>query len=422
MIDKLKKAMEIEGYDQIEVYAEKEESINCSVSGDGISSVKNQEGLGIGVRAIKDNRVGFAYTNSLEDVKYTAKKALKQTNVSQSNLIALPMGNSFPSISNCDDSLIRSLEADDLVDEVRGVVSSGKDAVFSTGDISATSGQVFLVNSMGIEQSFSSTYFSGFMKANKGELSNYWVETSRSKFDVSDVSEKALELLEASQEKTSIDSGEYDIVLTPYAQYQIFSQLLYPAIDAEKVQRGKSALEGKVDEKFFSGSLDIVDKGLMDGGINTKPFDREGSPQKNTRIVEEGVLKSFLYDTKRAERESRESTGNASGGYNSTPEVSPTNLYMDGEEASEPDLEGVLVIHNISGAHTANPVSGDFSLNITTGFIHGKGGREAIDGGMLVGNIFELLKSHRFFYGERRMINSLVSRNAFFEDIKVVSQ
>jgi PmbA protein len=52
----------------------------------------------------------------------------------------------------------------------------------------------------------------------------------------------------------------------------------------------------------------IYDDGLMDGGLRTWKFDGEGVPQQKTVIIENGILRSFIYDNYTAKKEGREST------------------------------------------------------------------------------------------------------------------
>jgi PmbA protein len=91
-------------------------------------------------------------------------------------------------------------------------------------------------------------------------------------------------------------------------------------------------------------------------------------------MVEKGILRSFLHNTSSAAREDRGSTGNAlrpSSGdtaskYLGEPVVHHTNLMIgEGTETFESILSSVkdgMYLRHIIGAHTANRITGEFSV------------------------------------------------------------
>lgn len=92
---------------------------------------------------------------------------------------------------------------------------------------------------------------------------------------------------------------------------------------------GLSPLAKTRDQKLFSDALTLVDDGNYPGGSVSAPFDMEGSLTTHTVLVEQGVVRNFLYDTYCATRENRLSTANLS--YDKkwfTPRIASTNLYI----------------------------------------------------------------------------------------------
>jgi PmbA protein len=72
---------------------------------------------------------------------------------------------------------------------------------------------------------------------------------------------------------------------------------------------------------------------------------------------------------------------------------------MEGEKI-EGIQEGFLV-NELRGAHTANPISGDFSVEISSGFYIKNGEKvNPIKHGMIAGNVFEFLSKVKGIYGE----------------------
>jgi PmbA protein len=122
-------------------------------------------------------------------------------------------------------------------------------------------------------------------------------------------------------------------------------------------------------------------------------------PTQRTVVVDGGGLRSYLHNTYTARRDgTARSTGNASrGSYKATPELAPSNLVLlPGEQSADELLRrmdnGVLIT-DVHGLHTVNPVTGEFSLGIN-GFLVEGGTRGAPVREMTVaGTILGLLQA-----------------------------
>lgn len=102
-----------------------------------------------------------------------------------------------------------------------------------------------------------------------------------------------------------------------------------PWFYADACLEGLSPLAKTKDQKLFSDALTLVDDGNYPGGAVSAPFDMEGSLTTHTVLVEQGVVRNFLYDTYCATRENRLSTANLS--YDQKwfiPRIASTNLYI----------------------------------------------------------------------------------------------
>ena len=143
--------------------------------------------------------------------------------------------------------------------------------------------------------------------------------------------------------------------------------------------------------------ITIVDNGLLDEGLGTAPVDDELTPMRKKTVIDQGRLALFLYNTYAARKDGVESTGNGMrGGFKGVPGVGVTNLSIQPGTLSPEDLISQtsrgLFVNEIMGAHTANPVSGDFSVGATGFWI--ENGRKAfpVREITIAGNIIELMK------------------------------
>ena len=174
-----------------------------------------------------------------------------------------------------------------------------------------------------------------------------------------------------------------------------FLEVLASSFLAENVQKGKSLLAGRSGERLLSGLLTIRDNGLLAGGMGSAPCDGEGVPQQDTRLVAAGVLEGFLYDSYWGKRMGRASTGNAvRGGAKGPPRLGVHNLCIESGGNSPGALsagvgKGVLITE-VMGVHSANPITGDFSVGAAGFLLEGGAIAHPVKGIAIAGNLLRL--------------------------------
>jgi PmbA protein len=148
-------------------------------------------------------------------------------------------------------------------------------------------------------------------------------------------------------------------------------------LSAEAVQRGRSLFADKEGEEVAAAVLRVTDDGTVPQGLATAPFDGEGAPRRRTPLIEDGRLRTFLFDTRTARKAGRETTGSATrGSYRSPPSVGTSNLLMETGDATMDELvrragDG-LYVYDVAGLHSGvNPISGNFSVGATGRLIEG---------------------------------------------------
>lgn len=166
---------------------------------------------------------------------------------------------------------------------------------------------------------------------------------------------------------------------------------------AEYVHKGKSLLCGRVGEEIFSPLVSVRDNGILASGMGSAPCDGEGVPQQDTPLITAGVLDGYLYDSYWGKRMGAASTGNSvRGGVKSPPRTGVHNLHIQPGDADLAALvagvqRGVLIT-DVMGMHTANPISGDFSVGASGFYLEGGGVRYPVKGMALAGNLLELFR------------------------------
>ena len=107
-----------------------------------------------------------------------------------------------------------------------------------------------------------------------------------------------------------------------------------------------------------------VDDPRRHRGLRSRPFDGEGMPTAERMLVEDGILTTWLLDTRSARQLGLRSTGHASRGTGGPPSPSATNLYMRPGALTPAELmadirEGIYVTELIGMG--VNGVTGDYS-------------------------------------------------------------
>lgn len=393
------------GLEALEIYFFTEEGLKISKKDRKIETFKPYQERGLALRVIKDGALGFAYTSSLEQeaVFTTAEKALEMALSMPKEGATFPYPGAYPALSPEEGSLLLPEEALERLALMEEAAFSLDKRVKRIQEVSLKDfrGTLRLVNSNGVDLAwpYRATSLMALVIAGEGEEAQMgWEwrmarrpEELKPEEVVSTAAKRALWRLGA----RPLPSERVPVLIPPHVAVD-FLELLSDSLSGENVCKGKSALAGKVGERVFSPEVTLVDHGLLEGGLETRPFDDEGFPQQETRLVEEGVLRGFLFDHYWGRRSGQGSTGNARRrGFKAPPSVGLTNFYLspgkDEKEKIIASLPRVFELIEVLGMHTADPLSGDFSVGVS-GLMHTREGITPVSGMALSGNVFELFK------------------------------
>jgi len=204
------------------------------------------------------------------------------------------------------------------------------------------------------------------------------------------------EKLELAKRSATIQSGRMPVLFAPTGALVLGFPLML-GLNGKSVYTSISPMVGKIGEKLFDDKLTIVDDPTLDGKFGSASYDDEGVAHRRNVLVEQGVLKGFMYDLKTAAQSGVESTGNGSRSLFSPPGPSPTNLIFGAGETPLAEIiagidEGLLV-ENALGLGQGNVISGAFSNSLSLAFKIEKGeivGR--VKDVSIAGNVYDLLQ------------------------------
>ncbi|MGI6648358.1 MAG: TldD/PmbA family protein [Bacillota bacterium] len=394
-----------------EVFFVNSKVLTIEVREQTVENLKLAEERGLGLRVFRDGRMGFAYSADLspeavEEVILAALANSRQTTVDEGNCLPSPVAG-YPEL-DLYDPRIRQAEVEAKIELAKEVERVGREydpriKITESAGYEDSEYQITVANSLGLNASYSGAYCGLYLVVvgqEQDDNQTGFAVQYRLRYDElepnkvgREAAEKAVRMLGARK----IETCRVPVVLDPYVATS-FLGVLAPALTAEAMQKGKSLFASRLGQSVGSEAITIIDDGTLANGIASSPFDGEGFPSSRTVLIDRGNLQTFLYNTYTAARDGVVSTGNGvRGSFKSTPEVGTTNFFIQPGSISPEklisDISEGLYITEVMGMHTANPISGDFSVGAAGLWIKNGELTTPVRGVAIAGNLAELLQA-----------------------------
>jgi PmbA protein len=200
--------------------------------------------------------------------------------------------------------------------------------------------------------------------------------------------ERAVSRLNPVRPKT----GRMPVVYDPRVSSSLVGHLS-SAINGASVARGTTFLKDKMGAKLFASGVFIHDDPRRVRGSRSGTFDGEGVPTRARALIEDGVLTTWLLDSRSAKQLGLHTTGHASRGTGGPPGPSATNLYLAAGSVSPADLmsdivEGIYVTELIGMG--INGMTGDYSRGAAGFMIRNGALAEPVAEITIAGNLNEM--------------------------------
>ena len=418
--------------DAYEIYIDEGKVIELDSLKDELNFAKEEIELGVGVRVIKDNKQGFAFTSNMDEIAQTGLKAIENTKLTKvDENYGFAEVEKVSDVKKVYDKKFNDLSLDDAVELLKNTIATASDSgceVTGSG-FSASEGRSLIVNSNGVSIENEGTGFGLGLSVTlqkDGKIATAYNSQSSRFFDIDGekLASEVCDLAKSSIDTKPVETGDYDVVLDYYAATGLL-QTFISAFNGENVKRGRSILKDKIGSEIANPTLSIVDNPLLEKGMFTSKCDDEGSASQKTDLIKDGMLNSFIYDIYTANTEGVKTTSNGlRGSYLTTPMIAPTNLEFKFSEMTElEEIKSGVLTTSVLGAHTANPISGDFSVEASNAFKIENGElTDPINKAMISGNIFEIMKSVEGLKSEIKQYGSYIIPKLLVHNLRVVGQ
>ncbi len=413
MEDILEKAKRVSQW--AEVYHVSRQETTAVFEANRLKQVHTRGGSSNALRLVKEGRIGFATANRKDSAGKLVDMALETVAFGAPAKFQLPFGQTYPRVEVFDPK-VEATPIEKMVELGERLVAMVRGAspdILCEASVTKAVFTVSVKNSAGGHSEYKKSVFSFGVEGTliRGSDMLFVGEGDAACFPLLDpepVASTVLLQLRRAEKLVQAPSGKLPVVLTPDA---VASVLVYPlsmAFNGKLVLQGASPLGHKKDQVVFDSRFSMWDDATMPMRVGSRCCDDEAVPCRRIPLVEDGAVRSFLYDLQTAAMAGTESTGSAvRGGGQPRPSTSAV-VFSEGKTTFDQMVKSIkqgLVVEQLMGATQSNVLSGDFSGNVLLGYKVENGeivGR--VKDTMVSGNVYEVLKAADTLGSERRWV------------------
>ena len=185
--------------------------------------------------------------------------------------------------------------------------------------------------------------------------------------------------------------GEMPVVIAFSAGGTLIHEAIGHSLEADAVIEGTSpSYVGKIGTVVANEKLTVLDDPTVPHARGSFHYDDEGTPAESTRLIENGVLKTYLYDRLSARKAGCASNGHGrreSYAHRPIPRMSNTFVAPGPDDPTEilRSFQNGLLVTKMGGGQV-NTANGDFVFEVEEGFQVENGKRKMVRGATLLGN------------------------------------
>jgi len=376
--------------DQAELFMEEGRSLLARSSLDKIEACTTSFERGFGLRVVAKGRIGYSFFTREQDADRAVAEAVRSARLSHNEHYSLPKKAKYPERKGFDPK-VASMGEEQLVDMLLASMdATAEEADPLNAEVEAEDSYARIISTEGVDAEARETNFEISCVGKKKENTGYDFYSSRKFADrAAAIGSSAGEWAAKGVGAKPIDY-EGMVVLDQDAFLPFLEEVVLRNLNGEMDRRGKSTWSGKLGQ-CVTGPYSIIDDPTLDWAVGTTPFDDEGVPTVKKTMIRDGVLEALYYDTRTANLSGAKSNGSGFRQSHVTmPGISVTNVSLVPKHRT--GVDDGLFVKGLMGYHNMNPVSGDFSLDISLALL----GDKPVRGCVLTGNIFSILQSCSF--------------------------
>jgi len=168
-------------------------------------------------------------------------------------------------------------------------------------------------------------------------------------------------------------SGTMPVIMSSEAGGTMVHEACGHGLEGDSVSKGLSVYKDKKGQKVASDNVTVIDDATLPHYYGSHIYDDEGNKGQRNVLIENGVLKDYMYDIRSARRVGTSSTGNGRReNYCYAPQVRMTNTFIaagkDDPKAIIADVKKGFFVKKMGGGQV-NTISGDFVFEVSEGWL-----------------------------------------------------
>jgi len=377
------------GADFADLYCEYHISSLLRMEEDQLKDVSYGIVMGVGMRAVKGDQIGYAYTEELDlaQMKKAAMAAATIANqrpgsssspkpVKIKNLypvkqasIELPLDQKLKLIERAnvaahqsDTKIVRVTVA--LYEDFRQILYYDSMGKYFTDQQLLTALRVYVVAEEG-----SNRQGAGTARSARHDLTFY----DKPQNQPEEIAREAARIAVTNLNAKPAPSGPQIVILGPAESGVLIHEAVGHGLEADYARKKLSNYSDRIGQKVAAEGCTIIDSGLFPHQRGTINVDDEGNLPTETVLIENGILRGYLHDQISARAMQTTPTGNGRRqSYAHPPQARMTNTYLKGgkyppEEIIASVKYGVYA-KQFSGGQV-DITKGDFTFGVTEAYL-----------------------------------------------------
>lgn len=396
------------GAEFADVFFEYRITSNLAFEEDIVKSARRGIVQGVGIRAVKGDQIGFAFSEELTPEKMleaaNAAAAIAADNTAKTR--TLPVNAIQPKNLYKINELATSADLTKKLDFIKEANETAKkyDSKIVRVNVNFNDEVRHLAyaNSDGVywEDSQPMFVFSTVCIAEQGTRretgyssggGRIGLEYFNQKRKAADIAKDAARLAVLNLSAIEIEAGMQTVVLGNSDSAVLLHEAVGHGLEADFNYKKLSNYSGRIGEKVASDQCTVVDEGLFENMRGTINVDDEGNTPQSTVLIENGILRGYMNDRISAKKLGVKSSGNGRRqAYNYPPMPRMTNTYLrNGKYSSDEIIQSVkkgIYAKGFTGGNV-DITKGDFTFSCSEAYLIEDGKiTTPVKGATLVGN------------------------------------
>jgi PmbA protein len=406
--------------EEAEVFKIETEETPVHFEANNLKSIQSKQSSSLSLRIIKNGKLGYAAASGEIDPQKLVDIALETAQFGMPAKLHFPASRQFPAVQVMDDEVEKvSLQAMiELGQKMIEPVLHSTPGITCDAAVAKDTQFLRVINSRGGQAEYTkSTFGLGVSGTLIRDTDMLFVgegqDSCRVIKDIQPLVNTVLRQLELAKNQASVSSGRLPVIFTPDGVVSAFLPALMTAFSGKTVLEGASPLGKRLGEQVFDSQLSLYDDATIDYAPHSRPCDDEGVPSRRIPLIENGVVRNFLYDLQTAGQAGTESTGSGGRGRGGLMSPSASALVFSTGRTTFAemlrDIKEGLLVEQLMGAEQGNVLGGDFSGNVLLGYKIENGqivGR--VKNTMLSGNVYQILKDSATLGQQAKWVSGMV--------------